>query len=647
LNFYKTPFLYIVILLILGIELQSTYQFDFYSISLLLLPILILVGILSRFELKKNVLSALFGITFVLSGCLLMSSQEAFKSRSSNNSFLVHVTETSSNDKVWKKTIGYKRATIYQDSIAYCKEPVLLYFESDKVEVGDWLVVSSKLLDIKNKNNPGEFDSERYWRLKGIEKMSFVGENQFLYMDNDGKDWWNEKFDSARSYFSDVLSNHLDDEELGVAKALMLGDKGALTKELKTSFGKAGAMHVLAVSGLHVGIILAILMFIFKQFPQIISKRNALLFSLLIIWIYAGVTGFSPSVLRATVMFSLISLSVVFGRKNNSMNALFFSAFLMMAWNPLIIYDIGFQLSYLAMIGIFSFYPTFSKLFQFQHKWVQKIWEGTAIGIAAQMTTFPVVLYYFHQFPNYFALTNVGMMVFAGLILGIGLLLFSVEWIPVLGKVVCVVFLFSLSSMIYFVEFIENLPGSIALGFVLRPETVIFLYIPLLLFYFFRKIKTMLWITVVISFATFISLQITRYNNLNKSELIVFNNNGIVLAMKYHNRILCFYEERNNGLKNAKYLVESYGKIKPGEVEFKKLEKGISTIEINHETIEMNYSKNGLHLEVNDFPITLRSNYKMPYGKDDLVLDSPYLMDNPNNYNLLNGAFTLELKLKP
>ena len=646
-NFYKTPFLYIVILLILGIELQSTYQFDFYSISLLLFPILVLVGIWNRFELKENVLSSLFGAAFILSGCLLMSTKQSFKSSSNENSFLVHVTETSSNDKVWKKTIGYKRGTIYQDSIAYCKEPILLYFESDKVEVGDWLVVSSNLLDIKNKNNPGEFDSERYWRLKGIEKMTFVGEGQFLYMDNDGDSWWDEKFEGARGYFSNVLSNHLENEELGVAKALMLGDKGALTKELKTSFGKAGAMHVLAVSGLHVGIILAILMFVFKQFPQRISKRNALLFSLLIIWIYAGITGFSPSVLRATIMFSLISLSVVFGRKNNSINALFFSAFLMMVWDPLIIYDIGFQLSYLAMIGIFSFYSTFSKLFQFQNKWVQKIWDGTAIGIAVQMTTFPVVLYYFHQFPNYFALTNVGMMVFAGLILGIGLLLFSVQWISVLGKVVGVVFLLSLTSMIYFVEFIENLPGSIALGFVLRPETVIFLYLLLLLFYFFRKIKVILWTTVVISFATFISLQMTRFDNLNKSELVFFNSNGIVLGMKYRNKILCFYEERNNGLKNAMYLVESYGKIKPGEVEYKKFKKGITTVEVNQEVIEMNYSKNGLHIEVNEFPITLRSSYKMPYEKEDLVLDSPFLMNNPNNYNLLNGAFTLELKLKP
>ena len=646
-NFYKTPFLYIVILLIFGIELHSIYQFDFYNISYLLLPLVILIGLIETFDFFKKWKSILLGVGFALSGCLLGASYQSIKSDSTNKSFLVHISETSINNKIWKRTIATTKAIIHGDSFEKCNEKVLLYFESDKIEVGDWLVVNSELLEIKNKNNPGEFDSERYWRLKRIEKMSFVGENQFLYLNNDGGNWWKEHFDYSRLYFSTILAEYLKNEELGVAKALMLGEKGDLTKELKTSFGKAGAMHVLAVSGLHVGIILVILMFILKQFPKWISKRKALLFSLLIIWMYAGITGFSPSVIRATIMFSLISLSVVFGRNNNSINGLFFSAFLMIIWDPLIIYDIGFQLSYLAMIGIFTFYTSLSKLFQFQNKWLKKAWDGTAIGIAAQMTTFPVILYYFHQFPNYFAITNLGMMVFAGFILGLGLLLFSLQWISFLGKMIGVIFLLSLSIMIYFVEFIENLPGSIAQGFSLDSEVVLILYSLLLMFYFLGRIKFFLWSTVVISFFTFVFMQMTRYDNLNKSELVIYNSNEIIVGIKHRDRILCLYEERNNGLKNATYLMESYGKIKPGKIIYKQMQEGITSVEIENHEVEFSYSKEGVHIVADNYPITLRSSYKMPYNKNDFIIDSPFLLNNPNNYNLLNGAFTLELKLKP
>ncbi|MGY8927758.1 MAG: ComEC/Rec2 family competence protein, partial [Flavobacteriales bacterium] len=148
---------------------------------------------------------------------------------------------------------------------------------------------------------------------------------------------------------------NLDLDQLGVGQALILGNKELLSTEIKTSFSRAGAMHVLAVSGLHVGIILAFLIFVLERFPRIFSRRAAILISILFIWIYAGITGFSPSVLRATIMFSIIVFGDVFGKQSSRFNSLGFSAFLMIVWNPLIIYDIGFQLSYLAMLGIFLF----------------------------------------------------------------------------------------------------------------------------------------------------------------------------------------------------------------------------------------------------------------------------------------------------
>ncbi len=632
--------------MILGIELQSTFHFQFNVLSSLLSLLVVSLFFLIRFDFFSKLQLFLFATSFILGGSLLNTVNQRDDLNGETESFLVKIEDVAKNNRVWKKTIATKYATIDGGSIVKNQETVLLYFETKNIEVGDWLLVSSNLKKIVNKNNPGEFNAERYWRLKGIEKMSFVGDYQFLYLNNTPENWLGKLFRNSRAYFSSVLDEYLAGEQLGVAKALMLGDKGALSKEMKTSFGKAGAMHVLAVSGLHVGIVLAILMFIFRQFPRTISKRNALIFSLLIVWCYAGVTGFSPSVVRATIMFSLISLSVVFSRKNNSINALFFSAFLMMLWDPMIIYDIGFQLSYLAMIGIFAFYPSLSQLFLFKNRMFQKIWDGTAIGIAAQLTTFPLVLYYFHQFPNYFALTNLGMMVFAGLILGLGLVLFSIHWIPVLSKGIAFLFLISLSAMIYFVAFVEHLPGSIALGFELTPELVILIYLLLLLYYFFKKIKWILRGTVVVSLFVLGFIQFLRFENLNTSELVVFNSNQVILGVKHKNKLICLYEPRNKGLKNAKYLMEAYQKVKPGKIEYIELKKGNNVLDLIEHRVEMNCFDEGVRVQLDNQLFVLRKSYEMNIQNVDFVIDSPYLMDNPANFNLLHGSITLELKGK-
>ncbi len=131
-----------------------------------------------------------------------------------------------------------------------------------------------------------------------------------------------------------------------------------MDQEIRTSFGATGAMHVLAVSGLHIGIIAQVLLFLFQFFSKLISRRNAVIFIVILLWIYALLTGFSPSVVRAVFMFSVLILAQEAGGNYSPINTLFFTAFILLLINPLVIYDIGFQLSYLAMLGIFSLYQS-------------------------------------------------------------------------------------------------------------------------------------------------------------------------------------------------------------------------------------------------------------------------------------------------
>jgi competence protein ComEC len=181
------------------------------------------------------------------------------------------------------------------------------------------------------------------------------------------------------------------------------------------------------------GLILTMLIFFFSRFPKWISKYRATVLALLIIWFYALITGFSPSVFRAVVMFSMLTLAKISGRDYNPINVLAASAFVLVICDPVLVFDLGFQLSYLAMLGIFVVYPSIKKALYFKSKILRWIWEGTSVALAAQLFTFPLVLYCFHQFPNYFLLSNIGLMVFTNIILVVGVLFIVLHKIPIVS----------------------------------------------------------------------------------------------------------------------------------------------------------------------------------------------------------------------
>jgi len=215
------------------------------------------------------------------------------------------VQEADQGDQVWKKHIltiqsehdGDNWKPINREVVVYCQQ---------RLREGDVILFRSDLMSIENSGNPGEFDASAYWRSQGIAKMGFVGEEDYTLVDYQSPNWLTEVFRNTRNYLSNLISNSLPEEEAALARALILGDKSKLSGETRESFGNAGAMHVLAISGLHVGIIMYLLFFLLKSGHRWISRRLAVITTLLFLWVFAGVTGWSPSVLRATLMFSLL-----------------------------------------------------------------------------------------------------------------------------------------------------------------------------------------------------------------------------------------------------------------------------------------------------------------------------------------------------
>jgi competence protein ComEC len=545
-----------------------------------------------------------------------------------NDPYVATITNCDNSKKEWTKALIELKAIKHLNKIIPVQETAVLFIQTKNqlLTIGDKISLVSPLKTIKNKGNPGEFNSEYFWKSKGITKIGFVPNKAFIKLGNSIS--WIDKWTlKSRNYLGGILNQHFKDQELALVQALILGDRSYLDYETTSAFGNSGAMHVLAVSGLHIGIILQMILFLLKGFSKFISKKQALLLALLIIWIYTFISGLSASVLRSTFMFSVLAISQVSGKTYNQTNGLFFTGFILLIINPFFLFDIGFQLSFLAMIGIFWFYQPISKSWYIKNKWLRKVWEGTAVGLAAQITTVPLTLFYFHQFPNYFILTNIGLMLSTGLILGLGIFIFAFHWIKYIGKLAVLCLLVVLIFTLQFVSFIDQLPGSTATGFTLNWTVVIISFSLIISFHLF----TILVCSFVIH---------ERYLNLKKNEICFFNHSKLTFILKKENDVYCFYDGDSTDLKKIDFITKSYQKLYPGNIHYYSIKK--RDWKLNSKTFKFTIKKlkQGRLITLNN-----TSYYVKRYENDTTnnlnskVILMPWLVkENKLEYPLKNGG---------
>ncbi len=329
---------------------------------------------------------------------------------------------------------------------------------------GDQIMVKGMPYEISSPKNPDEFYYSAYMRTKHIYDQQFVDSPDLLRLGNSSPNQILALGYQVRSFFQDKIHHHMGHSaESAVLSALILGIKDHLDNDLTRAYASAGAMHVLAVSGLHVGIVFMILSLFLKPLKgQKYGKWLVLFINLTGLWSYAMITGFSPSVLRAVTMFSMISLADTSERSNNIYNTIAASALLLLLYEPNYIYAVGFQLSYAAVIGIIYLQPKIYNLWIPQYWIIDKAWQITAVSIAAQLATFPLGLYYFHQFPSYFFISNLIVIPGVWLILHTGLaFLFGASVSEILGDLIAWIIEWMLWALNLVVSLAEQLPGSL------------------------------------------------------------------------------------------------------------------------------------------------------------------------------------------
>ncbi len=344
-----------------------------------------------------------------------------------------------------------------------------LYIRKDSLvkdfQYGDHINAEGKYFELQKPSNPNEFNYKKYLRRQEIVAQAFVNTADVNLLKQTTPNVLIRWAYILKSKAIFVIDKNIPVErENGILKALLIGVKDHLDNEIKLAYSSAGAMHVLAVSGLHVGIIYMVIGLIFGFLKRIGNWGNFLFtsISLILIWFYALVTGLSPSVLRASTMFSLILISEAINRDSNIYNSLGLAAFILLLFNPYLIYSVGFQLSFAAVFGIVYLQPKFYQLIHPKYILFDKIWSITSVSIAAQLATFPLSAYYFHQFPTYFLISNIIVIPTSFIMLIGGLFMVLVDSIiPALGMLIGCILQKTLWLMNESIGYLQMLPNNI------------------------------------------------------------------------------------------------------------------------------------------------------------------------------------------
>jgi competence protein ComEC len=429
------------------------------------------------------------------------------------------------------KALGRVEFISVNDSCKKASGQIILYFKKDssgnRLHYGSQIIFRKPLQEIKNAGNPGSFDYKRYSLFQGITHQVYLSAGDFEVLPTENKNLFTAFIFNCRQWVITTLRQTIHGEkEQGLAEALLIGYKDDLDKNLVQSYSNTGVVHVIAISGLHLGLIYWLLLMLTKPLKKIKKfSWPRLLIVVSSLWLFSILAGGQPSVLRSAVMFTCIALGEVIYRKTSIYNTLTLSAFVLLCINPFWLWDVGFQLSYAAVLSIIVFFRPVYNWFYFANKAVDFLWKLNAVTIAAQLLTLPISVYHFHQIPTLFLLTNVVAVPLSSLIL--------------IGEIVlCVLFFIepladflgnSLKWLIYFMNsYIERLDGVSfstwnGLSLNIIQTTLLLIVVITFCYWLMEKKRIFLWLFTT-STLLFLSLHsASLVNSYQQKKLIVYN----------------------------------------------------------------------------------------------------------------------------
>ncbi len=573
---HKIPLIRLIIPFIAGIIFSVKININ-VNIYLLFLPVFLTILFIVINSIKKisqkfffpQFAGIYFYILLFLSGILIVdNTKKPNNITNAKNGFIIGTVSEIPQDK--NKSV---KTIIEINNIFNGKEwlasdgKTIIYLEknkkSQKLNIGDRIIFNPSFNEISNKNNPNEFDYKSYLMFHLISQQAFLKSNNWKKINIESKFDLQIFSQKLRTKLLNIYKQlNIVDDEYSVLSALTLGYKDKLSENVKSWYSKSGAMHILAVSGLHVGIIYLILntlLFFMNRCKTCVIIKIILI--ILLLFSYALLTGLSASVLRASFMFSFVAIGSAFKRSTSIYNTLAASAFILLLINPYFIFDVGFQLSYLAVLSIVFFQPKIYLLLHFKNLIPRKIWALISVSIAAQIGTFPIGAYYFHQFPSYFLLTNIIVIPITAIIIYLAVVLFIFNSVPIVSDYISKGLVYVLKSLNFSVQHIEKLPYSTISDIYLSKYDLILIYITIIILSVFIVNKKYSWFRLsLISIILFIGLLIYEKNsNLNSRKIIIYNIDKVSaynFIDKTDNVLISNFNEKSNH-KNLMFYIKN------------------------------------------------------------------------------------------
>ncbi|MCG8881945.1 ComEC/Rec2 family competence protein [Tenacibaculum finnmarkense] len=529
------PF-HFLICIIIGILLQFHTAIWCYDFSFLVLFMLAFIGVL--FLLKKNAVKKLyFTLTSLLFFIFIGISTTFLHNPKNYDSYYEHHLTDNSNiiiqiHKVLK-TSNYAHkyiADVIQIDTKKTIGSILINLKKDSIStllnVDDLIVTTAEFKNLTGALNPYQFDYREYLAKKYVYQQVFINPTNYQKLAEGKTSIYGVSEQFRNNIQTSLKEKGFKKEELSVINALLLGQRKNISKNLLQNYTNAGAVHILAISGLHIGILFLLLNSLFKPIERL---KNGLLFKtiiiLILLWMFAFIAGLSASVVRAVTMFTFVAVGASFKRKKVVEYSLISSMLFLLLLKPLFLFDVGFQLSYLAVFGIIWTQPLLYNLWISKFWLLDKFWRLLTVSIAAQIGILPISLYYFHQFPGLFFIANLLIIPFLGSILIGGILIIVLALLKIPLQILFDFYGWIISLMNKTVALIANQEQFLFQEISMSFYKMILWYVVIIFTYQFIINKKAKQFMLLLS--SIMLLQITFIFEKNKQqttcELIVFN----------------------------------------------------------------------------------------------------------------------------
>ncbi|GGX13053.1 ComEC/Rec2 family competence protein [Aquimarina muelleri] len=430
------------------------------------------------------------------------------------------------------------------------------------LDIGNIYLSYATLKPITKPLNPNQFDYARYLRNQYILHQITIQPNQLIY--NEKKEW-SVYFlaDQIRKKINENLSKyHFKSKEFSVINALYLGQRQDMSQEIFKDYRDAGAIHILAVSGLHIGILLFIIKLMLMPLNRIkkYGRKTKLILSITLLWSFAIIAGLSPSVLRAVTMFSFLAIGMEIRSKTSTYNSLFISLFLLVCSNPLLIFSVSFQLSYVAVFSILWIQPIIVNKYKPRFYVTKILWTIFTVTIAAQLGLLPLSLFYFHQFPLLFFVSNLIILPFLGIILGFGVFVILLALLNILPQFIANLFGNCIDSMNTTIGWIAQQEIFIIKNISFSWSMLIASYLVIISFILvckqYKRMKLYFMVSSIILIISIITYE--KYRASRIEELILFHNQQNTTLGIVENQKIQLYSKDSISMRTTTFLLKNY-----------------------------------------------------------------------------------------